>query len=214
MLADWLTLLPARTLNDWIIWSAVSWSLASRVMKSMNESKLMKLVLLGSTIDMMRWKSASPLVNKAKPKQVRQGRGTLTGSSNRSHYLFVISDTVADRDEARSKFLGIQSSHVVLVEMVERHSELVHLLLADSFRVPGENLETETRSRLVFHQWRIKLSSIAHLVLDFVDVSCDWDTELFPSDANCLHCEAGVSILKYHCLLYFLDKGREICFTK
>ena len=55
-----LTLSPARILKDCITCSAVSVSVVSRVMKSRKESKVTAPVLFGSTMDMMRWKSASP----------------------------------------------------------------------------------------------------------------------------------------------------------
>lgn len=62
------TLSPARTRNDAMTCSAVSAvSVASRVMKSRNASNVTLPKLLGSTADMMRWKSASPYMQCADP---------------------------------------------------------------------------------------------------------------------------------------------------
>ena len=55
-----LTWSPARILKDSMTCSAVSVSVASRVIKSRKDSKVTLPVWLGSTIIMILWKSASP----------------------------------------------------------------------------------------------------------------------------------------------------------
>ena len=54
------TLSPAKTRNDSITCSAVSLSVVSRVMNSINERKVTWPVPVGSTIARIRWNSASP----------------------------------------------------------------------------------------------------------------------------------------------------------
>ena len=56
-----LTLSPANTLNDSITCSAVSLSVVSLVMNSINDLNVTCPVPVGSTIAKIRWNSASPL---------------------------------------------------------------------------------------------------------------------------------------------------------
>ena len=58
---DLLTLSPANTLNDSITCSAVSLSVVSLVMNSINDLNVTCPVPVGSTIAKIRWNSASPL---------------------------------------------------------------------------------------------------------------------------------------------------------
>ena len=60
-LASLLTLSPANTLNDSITCSAVSLSVVSLVMNSINDLNVTCPVPVGSTIAKIRWNSASPL---------------------------------------------------------------------------------------------------------------------------------------------------------
>ena len=59
-----LTLSPANTLNDSITCSAVSLSVVSLVMNSINDLNVTCPVPVGSTIAKIRWNSASPLNKK------------------------------------------------------------------------------------------------------------------------------------------------------
>ena len=60
-MAGLLTLSPANTLNDSITCSAVSLSVVSLVMNSINDLNVTCPVPVGSTIAKIRWNSASPL---------------------------------------------------------------------------------------------------------------------------------------------------------
>ena len=59
-----LTSSPANTLNDSITCSAVSLSVVSLVMNSINDLNVTCPVPVGSTIAKIRWNSASPLNKK------------------------------------------------------------------------------------------------------------------------------------------------------
>ena len=64
--------------KDCMTCSAVSVSVASRVMKSRKASNVTKPVWLASTTDMMRWKSASPYNTHTSVIGVHWGRKLLT----------------------------------------------------------------------------------------------------------------------------------------
>ena len=101
--------------------------------------------------------------------------------------LLVVAYVVAERDETRAELLGLEAARVSLVEVVEGHAELVHLLLGDALGVARE-----------------------YLILDLVDVARDRDAELLPADAYRLHGVAGVAVLEYHGLLDLLVDVLEL----
>ena len=47
-------------------------------------------------------------------------------------HLSVVSDVVAQADEASLELLGFQTTRAVLVKVVERQPELVHLVFTDA----------------------------------------------------------------------------------
>lgn len=55
--------------------------------------------------------------------------------------LLVVTDVVAQADEAGLELLGGKSPGPLLVEVVKGHTELVHLLLTNSFRISRQNLK-------------------------------------------------------------------------
>ena len=56
-------------------------------------------------------------------------------------YLSVISNVVSQADQAGLEFFRFQSTCPVLVEMVERDAELIHLVFTDTLRIPCQDLE-------------------------------------------------------------------------
>ena len=95
--------------------------------------------------------------------------------------LLVVADVVAERDETRAELFGVQAAQFALVEVIEGHAELVHLVLAYAFRVSGE-----------------------YLIFDFIYVTSDRHAQLFPAHADRLHCVGRVTVLEDQCLLNFL----------
>ena len=49
-----------------------------------------------------------------------------------------------------------------------------------------------------------------YLIFDFISVAGNGDAELFPADANRLHCVARVTVFEYECLLYVLVDVLEL----
>lgn len=56
-------------------------------------------------------------------------------------YLSVISNVVSQADQAGLEFFRFQATCPVLVEMVERDAELIHLVFTDTLRIPCQDLE-------------------------------------------------------------------------
>jgi len=59
-------------------------------------------------------------------------------------HLSVVLDVVSERDEARLELLWVESSRARLVEVQERASELLQLLVADALRVARQDLHHST----------------------------------------------------------------------
>lgn len=56
-------------------------------------------------------------------------------------YLSIISDVVTQTDKAGLEFFRLKTAWSVLIEMVERNTELVHLVFTDTLRIPGQDLK-------------------------------------------------------------------------
>merc|ERR1719295_311741 len=95
--------------------------------------------------------------------------------------LLVLTDAVAQRDQAVLEFLGVETAGSRFVKVVEGSAEFVKLFLCDSLAVSSQDL-----------------------VLDFVDSSVDRGDELFPSHSEGLHGVLGVSVLEDEALLDLL----------
>lgn len=60
--------------------------------------------------------------------------------------LTVISNLIAKRYETGFKLFGFQATGTVFVKMIKRHTEFIHLILADALGIPCQNLS---------HKWKI-----------------------------------------------------------
>lgn len=58
-----------------------------------------------------------------------------------SVYLSVVADVVAKGNKASLELLGLETACAVLVEVVERQPELIHLVFADALGVTCQDLE-------------------------------------------------------------------------
>lgn len=56
-------------------------------------------------------------------------------------YLSIISDVVTQTDKAGLEFFRLKTAWSVLIEMVERNTELVHLVFTDTLRIPSQDLK-------------------------------------------------------------------------
>ena len=94
-------------------------------------------------------------------------------------HLSVVLDVVSERDEARLELLWVESSRARLVEVQERASELLQLLVADALRVARQDLHHSTphivqcASSPNFHRF-----TNLHFTVDFLLTS-------FPMDFDC-----------------------------
>ena len=105
----------------------------------------------------------------------------MVSATVRSKYLLILSDRVAEGDKARLELVRRQAAGPGLVEVVERSSELVELLLGDALRVPGQDL-----------------------VLHLVDGPVDRGDQLLPTDSESLHGVLAVAVLEHEGLLDLL----------
>lgn len=56
-------------------------------------------------------------------------------------YLSIISDVITQTDKAGLEFFRLKTAWSVLIEMVERNTELVHLVFTDTLRIPSQDLK-------------------------------------------------------------------------
>jgi len=76
-------------------------------------------------------------------------------------HLSVVLDVVSERDEARLELLWVESSRARLVEVQERASELLQLLVADALRVARQDLHHSTP----FNAHHRRISTVAQIFI-------------------------------------------------
>ena len=64
--------------------------------------------------------------------------------------LSILSDVITQADETGLEFLRLQSTSPVLVKVVERQAELIHLIFADTFRVTCQDLKETVIFETIF----------------------------------------------------------------
>ena len=64
--------------------------------------------------------------------------------------LSILSDVVTQADETGLEFFGLQSTSPVLVKVVERQTELIHLIFADTLRVTSQDLKKTVMFETIF----------------------------------------------------------------
>jgi len=93
-------------------------------------------------------------------------------------HLSVVLDVVSERDEARLELLWVESSRARLVEVQERASELLQLLVADALRVARQDLHHSTP----FNAHHRRISTVAQIFISpwtfFLPLS-PWTLTLF-----------------------------------
>lgn len=98
-------------------------------------------------------------------------------------HLSVVLDVVSERDEARLELLWVESSRARLVEVQERASELLQLLVADALRVARQDLHhSAPHHRTSFSAHHRRISTVSQIFISpwtfFLPLS-PWTLTLF-----------------------------------